>query len=255
VSAACASAAAAVGLAADQILLGRAEWVLAGGAEAPLHELCVKQLLAAGVLGSHPDPRLACRPFDVSRNGTVLGEGAAFLVLESLASARRRGARVHARLAGWAAGADGRHCTAPREDGQGLLRVMQQALARAGATPSRLDYINAHGTGTRRNDPLEVVALRGLLGERLAAVPCSSTKPVTGHCLGAAAAVEAVVCVLALQRQTVPPTAACDRSDPECPIDVVPGEARPAPLRLVMSNSLGFWGNNAALVFSRLETG
>jgi 3-oxoacyl-[acyl-carrier-protein] synthase II len=223
--------------------------MLAGGADAPLHDAIVRQLLSTGILGSHADPRQACRPFDATRNGTILGEGAAFLVLESLASARRRGARVHAHLAGWAMGSDYLHCTAPREDGEGLFQVMTRALAQAGLPAQRLDYVNAHGTGTRLNDRLEVVALRRLLGDRLAEVPCSSTKPVTGHCLGAAAALEAVVSVLALQGETVPPTACCTDLDPECPIDAVQGSARRAPLRAVMSNSLGFWGNNASLVF------
>jgi 3-oxoacyl-[acyl-carrier-protein] synthase II len=180
----------------------------------------------------------------------LLGEGAAFLVLESLASARRRGAPVHAQLAGWALGCDPVHTTAPREDGAGLLQVMTRALALAGLTAHDVDYINAHGTGTPLNDRLEVVALHRLLGGRLPEVPCSSTKPVTGHCLGAAPALEAVLSILALQQQMVPPTANCTDLDPECPIDAVVGGVRRSPLRVVLSTSLGFWGNNAALIFA-----
>jgi 3-oxoacyl-[acyl-carrier-protein] synthase II len=250
VSATCASGAHAIALAAQQILLGTADIMLAGGADAPLLDVIIRQLLSIGILGSHDDPRQACRPFDTTRNGTVIGEGAAFVVLESLASARRRGTPVHAQLAGWAFGADHFHYAAPPKDGEGLLRVMTQALAMAGLRAEQVDYINAHGTGTRLNDRLEVVALRRLLGERLGEVPCSSTKPITGHCLGAAAALEAVISIAALQRQCVPPTATCTQRDPDCPVDVVPVSARLTPLRVVMSNSLGFWGNNAALLFT-----
>jgi 3-oxoacyl-[acyl-carrier-protein] synthase II len=250
VSATCASGANAIVLAAQQILLGEADVMLAGGADAPLQDVIIRQLLSVGILGSHADPARTCRPFDATRNGTLLGEGAAFLVLESPASARRRGVPIHARLAGWALGSDHSHRTAPREDGEGLLQVMRRALASAGLTPEQLDYINAHGTGTRLNDRLEVVALRRLLGQRLDQVPCSSTKPVTGHCLGAAPALEAVLSILALQHQCLPPTANWTEPDADCPIDMVPGSARPAPLQVVMSNSLGFWGCNASLLFT-----
>lgn len=250
VSATCASGALALTVAAQQIVLGEADAMLAGGVDAPLQDAIIRQVISTGILGSHDDPRRACRPFDVSRDGTVLGEGAAFLVLESFDSARRRQAPIHARLAGWAIGCDAEHCTAPRQDGEGLLRVMRQALSRAELPAERIDYINAHGTGTAVNDPLEVVSLRRLLGERLTRVPCSSTKPVTGHCLGAAPAVEAIISILALEQQCVPPTANCLEIDPNCPIDAVRFSARPAALRAVMSNSLGFWGNNASLLFT-----
>ncbi len=251
VSATCASGADAIAVAAQQITLGTADVMLAGGADAPLQDALIRQLLSTGILGSHADPRRACRPFDVTRNGTLLGEGAAFLVLESLASARRRGARIYGQLAGWAFGSDPRYCAAPSEDGEGLLRVVTQALACAGLTAGQIDYVNAHGTGTPLNDRVEVESLRRLLGGRLAEVPCSSTKPITGHCLGASPALEAVISVLALHHQCVPPTANTVELDPACPIDAVTGAARPASLRLVLSNSLGFWGKNAALLFTR----
>jgi 3-oxoacyl-(acyl-carrier-protein) synthase len=250
VSATCASGAHAIAVAAQQITLGTADVMLGGGADAPLLDAVIRQLLSTGILGSHADPRRACRPFDVIRNGTLLGEGAAFLVLESLDSARRRGARIHAQLAGWAIGTEPCYRTAPREDGEGLLRVMVQALACAGVTAEQIDYINAHGTGTQLNDPVEVESLRRLLEGRLSEVPCSSTKPITGHCLGASPALEAVISIQALQHQCIPPTANCVELDPTCPIDAVRDGARPASLRLVLSNSLGFWGKNAALLFA-----
>jgi 3-oxoacyl-[acyl-carrier-protein] synthase II len=250
VSATCASAAHAIAVAAQQILLGAADVMLAGGSDAPLQDGVIRQLLSTGILGSHADPGQACRPFDRNRNGTVLGEGAAFLVLEPLDAARRRGARIHARLAGWAIGADHGHDTAPPEDGAGLVQVMHQALRLANCDPEDLDYINVHGTGTVLNDRCETLAMRRLLGTRGDRVPCSSTKPVAGHCLGASPALEAVISVLALRNQAIPPTANCVELDPECSLDVVAGEARPGRLRVVMSNSLGFWGNNAALIFA-----
>jgi 3-oxoacyl-[acyl-carrier-protein] synthase II len=180
----------------------------------------------------------------------LIGEGAAFLVLESLASARRRGVPIHGVLAGWALGSDPMLCTAPREDGEGLFQVMVRALAQAGLGAEQIDYINAHGTGTPLNDRLEVVSLSRLLGGRLDQVPCSSTKPITGHCLGASAALEAVLSIHALQHQCVPPTVNCTELDPACRIDAVLSCARSASLRVVMSNSLGFWGNNASLIFT-----
>jgi 3-oxoacyl-[acyl-carrier-protein] synthase II len=248
-SATCASAAHALAQAAQQILLGTADVMLAGGAEAPLLDPLIRQLLSTGILGAHADPAQTCRPFDATRNGTLLGEGAAFLVLESLASARRRGVPIHAQLAGWAMGSDHYQCAAPRDDGEGLYQVMKQALALARLPEHHLDYINAHGTGTELNDRLEALALRRLLADRLPSVPCTSTKPVTGHCLGASPALEAVISIMALHHQCIPKTANCTTPDPECPLDVVPGCSRPGRLRAVMSNSLGFWGNNAALVF------
>jgi 3-oxoacyl-(acyl-carrier-protein) synthase len=251
VSATCASAAHAIALAAQQILLGEAEVMIAGGSDAPLHDTAVRQILATGILGSHADLRQSCRPFDVTRNGTLIGEGAAFLVLESLESARRRGVPVRARLVGWAMGAEAAHRTSPRHDGEGLLRVMQRALRIAGLGPEDIDYVNAHGTGTPLNDRIESLAMRRLLGDRVHHVACSSTKPVTGHCLGASPALEAVVTVLALRTQLVPPTANCRELDPACALDVVTGRARPIDMRVAMSNSLGFWGKNASLIFAR----
>jgi 3-oxoacyl-[acyl-carrier-protein] synthase II len=253
VSATCASAAFALGFAAEQLLLGKAAAMLAGGAEAPLTPLVVAQLDAAGVLGSHPDPAQTCRPFDATRNGLVLGEGAAFLVLEPAAAAARRGAVPLARLAGWGLGIADAGRAGVGDEGEGLARAAGAALALAGLAPAALDHVNAHGTGTRLNDAAEARAMRRVLGGRAAVVPCTSTKPVTGHCLGATPALEAVIAVEALRRQVVPPTANCRQPDPECPVNPQPLCAQPTRLRHVLSSSLGFWGYHAALIFSHPE--
>lgn len=253
VSATCASGAHAIISAAQQLLLGGATHVIAGGTDAPLHDAVIRQMAATGVLGSHDDPRLACRPFDRDRNGTILGEGAAFVVLETLASAQKRGAVIHAIFAGWATGTDCHHETAPSGAGESLVTVMQQALRMARVRPTDLGAINLHGTGTVLNDATEAAAVRSVLGKDVARVPCSSTKPITGHCLGAAAALEAVLAIMMLKHQCVPPISGCQHPDADCDLDLVLGEARVAPIRAVMSNSVGFWGNNAALVFTSPE--
>ena len=248
VSAACASGAAALALAAQEIRAGMADVALAGGAEAPLHEILLAQLKSAGVMGSNPDPALACRPFDSSRDGTVIGEGAAFLVLESLGSARRRGAPIYAELAGWAVNSEPAQRTGISDHSDGLRRTMSSAVGMAGLAFADLDYINAHGTGTPLNDRAESLAIaRCSAGANK--VRTSSTKAVTGHCMGAGSAIEAVISVLALQHQTLPPSANCLEQAADCPIDLVLGQARPCPVRSVLTNSLGFWGSHASLLF------
>ncbi|MFO1477304.1 MAG: beta-ketoacyl-[acyl-carrier-protein] synthase family protein [Verrucomicrobiota bacterium] len=254
-SATCASAAFAIGYAAEQILLGKADAMLVGGSEAPLHPVVLAQLQAAGVLGFHEDATLACRPFDQARNGIVLGEGSGFLVLESMAGISKRGVEPLARLAGWATGLDKCGRTGVDETGSGLLRLMREALQVAEMSAGQVDYINAHGTGTLLNDQAEARAVHELLGERAAEVPCSSTKPVTGHCLGATPALEAILCVEALRHQIIPPTATCREQDPLCPIHVQPLVSRPANISTILSNSLGFWGYHAVLVFSKDYSG
>jgi 3-oxoacyl-(acyl-carrier-protein) synthase len=249
ISAACASSAMALALAAQQIVAGSADVVLAGGADAPLHDLLLAQLRSARLLASHPDPRLACRPFDAARNGAVLGEGAAFLVLESLASARKRGAPIYARLAGWAMNSEGSERTGVSADNASLYRSMRDALTMAAATPADVGYINAHGTGTQLNDRMEAEAIDRLGAGKLR-IATSSTKPVTGHCMGAAAAIEAVICVLALERQSLPPSANCEDPAVDCPLDLVLNRPRQSTVKAVLSNSAGFWGNNASLLFT-----
>ena len=253
VSATCASAAFAIGLAAEQILLGKADAMIVGGTEATLNFAVLSQLQSSGVLGFHEDARQVCRPFDVARNGITLGEGSAFLILESARTAAARGATALARLAGWAGCLDDSGRVGVHEDGSGLLQVMEQALQIAGLRAEQIDYINAHGTGTKMNDQAEACAIKKLLGDRAATVPCSSTKPVTGHCLGATPAFEAVVCIEALRRQKIPPTANCAQPDPLCPINAQPLNPPATPVTHAMSNSLGFWGYHAALIFSRAE--
>jgi len=247
VSAACASSANAIALAAQHILLGTADVVLAGGAEAPLEPVILAQLQAAGILGADADPARTCRPFAKDRNGTILGEGAAFLVLESARSARQRGAAVHARLAGWSVAAEGYQRTGITETARGLRQVLEGAIAMSGLRASEIGYVNAHGTGTRLNDAQEATALRHCFP---GGVPCSSTKPVTGHCMGAAAALEAVICIAALQHRLLPPTANCLPLDPDCALDIIHTAPRPTATRAALSISSGFWGHNAALIFS-----
>lgn len=253
VSATCASAAIALGLAAEQILLGKVDAMLVGGAEAPLHPSILAQLQAAGVLGDHADAAQACRPFDATRKGFVLGEGSAFLILESAHSAAARGATALARLSGWSLNQDHSGRSGVDETGASLSQVMARALALAGLAPEQVDYVNAHGTGTRLNDAAEAQALGTLFGPRASTLPCSSTKPITGHCLGATPALEAVLCVETLQRQRLLPTANCTQPDPLCPLNTRPSPVPDRRIAHVLSNSLGFWGYQAALVFSAAE--
>ena len=253
ISATCASAAFAIGFAAEQILLGKADVMLAGGSEAPLQSVILAQLDSAGVLGFHEEAARTCRPFDATRNGMVLGEGGAFLVLESARAASRRGVRPLAHLAGWALNVHDSGRASVNEDGAGLLLVMRQALQMAGLDPDAIDYVNAHGTGTKLNDLAEARAIGELFGNRTMPIPCSSTKPVTGHCLGATPVLEAVIGIEAMQHQMIPPTANCHEPDPSCSINAQPLIARPARISAFMSNSLGFWGYHASLIFSKSE--
>lgn len=250
VSATCASAAAAIAFGAEQILLGLADVMLVGGADAALHPVIIAPLDAAGVLGSDDDPSKTCRPFDRTRNGICLGEGAGILVLESGRSARQRGAKTLGRLVGWAKGVENAGRAGVGQGGAMLANTMNRALHAAGLSPDAIDYLNTHGTGTVANDVAEATAIRKVFGDPPSTPPCSSTKPVTGHCLGATPAMEAILCLQALQHQTIPPTANCHDQDPACAIDTVPLHARETSLKTVMSTSLGFWGNHAALVFA-----
>jgi 3-oxoacyl-(acyl-carrier-protein) synthase len=251
VSATCASAAFAIGLAAEQILLGKADAVLVGGTEAPLQSSILAQLNAAGVIGSHSDAEQTCRPFDVTRNGLIPGEGSGFLVLEPARAATARKAKIIAHLAGWGLSIDNTGRTGVNGDGSGLLQVMEEALRLADFDAGKIDYINAHGTGTKMNDAAEASAVKTLFGNRAASVPCSSTKPITGHCLGATPALEAIISIEAIRRQMIPPTANCLQQDPLCPINAQPLVAKPARVSNVMSNSIGFWGYHASLIFSK----
>lgn len=247
---ACASGADSIGEAANMIRRGDAEVVLAGGTEAPITPIVVAGFAAARALTTANDePAAASRPFDARRDGFVLAEGAAILVLESEAHARARGARILAELAGYGATSDAYHITQPDERGEGAARAMQIALRQAGLQPDEIDYLNAHGTSTPINDRLETLALKRVFGEYAYDLPISSTKSMTGHLLGAAGAVEAAISVLAIQKQVIPPTANYQVPDPDCDLDYVPNVARPARIEAVMTNSLGFGGHNSSLVF------
>ncbi|MEO7245303.1 MAG: beta-ketoacyl-[acyl-carrier-protein] synthase family protein [Rubrivivax sp.] len=249
---ACASSAIAIAEAAKALRCGEIDVALAGGAEALIVPGVVHAWQAMQTLARLDDgpPARACRPFAADRSGFVLGEGAAFLVLETLACARARGARVHAELAGWGLGNDAHHLTAP--DAAGQARTLRAALALAGLAPSEIGYCNAHGTATPVGDVVEAEALREVWGAALPQLAVSSTKALHGHLLGAAGALEAVVTVLALQRRRLPPNAHCEQPDPACALPLVPAGGAEAPtLSSAISNSFAFGGSNAVLVFRR----
>ena len=252
VVATCASGATAIALGALHLLADEADAVIVGGADAPVIPLIAAQLMAAGVTGRHESPELTCRPYDVRRNGLVIGEGAAAMVLERESDALRRGASILARLTGWATGTDSGGRTGVTPDGDGMVRVVRRALQRAEVGPDAIDHVNAHGTGTRLNDLVEGRALNTVFGNGRVPPVCS-TKPITGHCLGATAALEAVIAIETLRGGCIPPTANHEELDPEIDLDVVAGEPRPASLRRVLSTSLGFWGTQAAVIFERYD--
>jgi 3-oxoacyl-[acyl-carrier-protein] synthase II len=246
---ACASAAHALGEAAATIRRGDADVMLAGGSEAAITPASVAGFASAGALSSrNDDPEHASRPFDAQRDGFVMGEGAAVLVLEGLEHALARGATPLALLTGYATTGDAAHIVQPAPDGWGASRAMQLAVERAGLAPDDVSYVNAHGTSTKLNDKLETLSLKSVFGERMPAI--SSTKGATGHLLGAAGAIEAVFSVLAIRDEVLPPTINYQEPDPECDLDYTPNEPRPAVVRHVVSNSLGFGGHNVSLVFS-----
>ena len=250
---ACASAAHAIGEAAEWIRRGDATAVIAGGTEASICALGIGSFNAMQALSTRNDePERASRPFDRDRDGFVMGEGAAILVLEELEAARRRGARIYAEVSGYGATADASHITAPEPTGDGARRSVLRALARAHARPEDVGYINAHGTSTQLNDAAETMAIKAALGETAATVPMSSTKSMHGHLLGAAGALEAVITVLAIRDQYVPPTINLDNPDPECDLDYVPNTGREHRIDLAISTSFGFGGHNACLAFSRV---
>jgi 3-oxoacyl-[acyl-carrier-protein] synthase II len=248
VAATCASAAHAICIGAIQLVAREVQAVVVGGAEAPLVSLVAGQLSAARVTGWDADPRQTCKPFDRRRNGLMIGEGAAVLVLERASDAERRGTRALARLSGWAAGSDDGGRTGVTADGEGLVRVMRRAQARAGIAASAIGHVNAHGTATVLNDPVESRALNAFFGAGKVP-PLTSTKPITGHCLGATPALEAVIAIESLRNGRLPPTANHEELDPACAVDVVSGTARRSLIGAVMSTSLGFWGVQAALIF------
>jgi 3-oxoacyl-[acyl-carrier-protein] synthase II len=249
---ACASANHAIGASLRALRSGACDVALTGGAEAVVCHTTIAGFNAMKALSTrNDDPSTASRPFDVDRDGFVLGEGAGVLVLETEEHATARGATIYGEVAGFGATADAHHITAPRPDGAGAVHAMAQALADGGIAKEQVGYINAHGTSTPANDRMETAAIRSLFGAHADALAVSSTKSMTGHLLGAAAAVEAVFCVMALQHGILPPTINQFTSDPECDLDYIPNQARQAQVEVALSNSLGFGGTNAAVAFRR----
>jgi 3-oxoacyl-[acyl-carrier-protein] synthase II len=250
-----AASADAIGTAFHRIRAGSLDVAVAGGAEAPITPLVVAGFSAMGALSANnDDPEMAIRPFDLDRNGCGLGEGAAFLLLEERDRAIARSATILAEVAGYGTSADAWHITQLPEDGDGLVRAMSLALDDAGVDPGGIGYINAHGTGTAMNDRVETRAIHDVFGQHAQTLGVSSTKPITGHMLGAAGAMEAVITIGALQRGMMPPTANWSTRDPDCDLDYVSEGPCEADLKIAMSNSMGFGGHNAALVFLAHES-
>ena len=251
---ACATGNHAIGEAAHMIRRGAADVVVCGSAEASIVTMSVAGFNAMRALSTaNDDPPRACRPFDKNRCGFVMGEGAGVLVLESLEHAQRRGARIYAKVAGYGATSDAYDVVAPDPEGEGAAEAMRLAIEDAGLAPEEIDYINAHGTGTKLNDPIETRAIKRTLGKAAYRVAISSTKAVTGHLLGAASAIEAVITVMATLHNLLPPTINLTEPDPECDLDYVPLQARPAEIYAAMSNGFGFGGHNASIVFLRAD--
>jgi 3-oxoacyl-[acyl-carrier-protein] synthase II len=252
---ACSSSAHAIGEAAEIIKRGQARAMFAGGAEATVCPVGVATFQAMRALstGFNDTPEKASRPFDKLRDGFVLSEGAAALLLEDYDFARARGAKILAEVVGYGSTADANHVTAPAEGGEGAARAMAMALKSAGLKPEDIDYINAHGTGTPLNEKYETMAIKRAFGDHAYKVPVSSTKSMTGHMLGAAGSMEAIFCVKAIQEGVIPPTINQEVPDPDCDLDNVPNEARKAEVRRAMSNSMGFGGHNAVLIVERFE--
>ena len=249
---ACATGADSIGEALEMIRRGRADVVIAGGTEAAICEIGVAGFNSCMALSTrNEDPQGASRPFDSDRDGFVLGEGAGLLVLESLEHAEKRGANILAEMSGYGASSDAHHVTQPHPDGEGAARAMKWAIEDAGITPDKVDYVNAHGTSTPLNDKYETIAMKRMYGDHAYNLAISSTKSMTGHLLGAAGAIEAAFTVLAIKNDIVPPTINIENPDPECDLNYIPNTAKKQPVNVAMSNSLGFGGHNASLVFER----
>jgi 3-oxoacyl-[acyl-carrier-protein] synthase II len=251
---ACSASAHAIGDAFEIIRRGAADVMIAGGSEAAITPMGIGGFGALRALSTRNDaPECASRPFDKDRDGFVVGEGAGVLILEEYELARRRGVRIYAELVGYGMSADAYHITAPSEDGDGPFRVMNAAIASAGITHAQIDYINAHGTSTPHGDKIESLAIRRSFGDHAGKIAVSSTKSMTGHLLGAAGGLEAGITVLAVHHQVVPPTINLDQPDEGCDLDYVPNVKRALPIQYALSNSFGFGGTNAALLFKRFE--
>ncbi len=251
---ACSSGADAIGQALEALQQSDADVVLAGGAEAAICPIGVAGFNACQALSKRNDnPSAASRPFDAERDGFVMGEGAAVLVMETLHNAISRGASPIAEVVGYGSTADANHITQPAPEGEGAARAMNIAIRKAGLQPDEIDYVNAHGTSTPLNDKYETMAMKGVFDEGAYNIPISSTKSMTGHLLGASGAIEAAISALAIAEQTIPPTINLHNPDPECDLNYTPNNAQQTPIRAAMSNSFGFGGHNASLTFQRYE--
>jgi 3-oxoacyl-[acyl-carrier-protein] synthase II len=251
---ACSASAHAIGESFEIIKRGDAEAMIAGGSEAAITPMSLGGFAALRALSTRNDnPRGASRPFDRDRDGFIIGEGAGILILEELEFARRRNAHIYAELVGYGTSADAYHITAPSEDGDGGVRVMKMAIRKAGIRPDEIHYINAHGTSTPYNDRLETMAIKKTFGDHAHKLAVSSTKSMTGHLLGGAGGLEAGISALAVYHQVAPPTINLDHPDPDCDLDYVPHTGRPMPIQYALSNSFGFGGTNACLLFKRFE--
>ncbi len=251
---ACSASAHAVGESYEIIKRGDAIAMIAGGSEAAITPMSVGGFGQLRALSTrNDDPARACRPFDRDRDGFIIGEGAGVIILEELEHALARGATIYAEMTGYGSSADAYHMTAPSEDGDGARRSMSMAVRKAGIQPSEVDYINAHGTSTPHNDRLETMAIKRAFGEHAGAMAISSTKSMTGHLLGGAGGLEAGITALAVYHQIAPPTINLDHPDEECDLDYVPHTSRPMPIRYALSNSFGFGGTNASLLFRKYE--
>lgn len=250
---ACASGTNSIGDAFKVIQRGDADVMITGGTEAPIVKMAVAGFCSSTALSLNPDPNTASRPFDKERDGFVMGEGAGVLVLEEYEFAKARGAKIYAEIIGYGATGDAYHITAPAPNGEGAARAIQQAIHDAGIAPTQIGYINAHGTSTPYNDLYETMAVKTVFGDHAYNLAMSSTKSMTGHLLGAAGGIEAIFTALALKEGILPPTINLENPDPECDLDYVPNVARKADIEYAMSNSLGFGGHNASLVFKKVD--
>lgn len=250
---ACATGTNSIGDAFKVIQRGDAIAMITGGAEAPITNMSVAGFCANTALSTNPDPKTACRPFDADRDGFILGEGAGIIVLEELEHALARGAHIYAEIVGYGSTGDAYHITAPAPGGEGGARAMKMAINDGGLKPEEIDYINAHGTSTGYNDKFETAAIKSVFEDHATKLSISSTKSMTGHLLGAAGGVEAIISVLSIKEGIIPPTINYHTPDPECDLDYVPNEARKQDIKVALSNSLGFGGHNATIVFKKYE--
>jgi len=251
---ACATGTHSIGEALKTIQLGAADMMLAGGSEAAIVPVAFAGFCAMRAMSScNDDPASASRPFDLARDGFVMGEGAGIVVLEELEHALARGAKIYAEVAGYGLSSDAYHITAPDPEASGAQLCMSMALKDAGITPESVDYINAHGTSTPLNDKAETQAIKKVFGEHAYQLAVSSTKSMTGHLLGAAGGIEAIACALAIENDMIPPTINYETPDPECDLNYVPNKALARPVQTALSNSFGFGGTNATLVFSKFK--